>query len=110
MYTAADFDEIYDLGHVAGTHAYRTNVQASRASRTSIIPISQDAIDQAALDAAARYRAAQQAQTPDFTDDAIAFDRIYAAGWVVATIAEQDWYQEDPDAYLIELGLVVESD
>jgi len=97
--TGEGFDAIANLGHDLATIAYRKSVLAGTP------PIYQDqaSMDTAALVAASRYREAQQASVPNFTDDDQKFDAAYAAGYVVATQAEQDAILRDPDGYGAEL-------
>lgn len=99
IYRAAeDFDTIYDLGHEAGTVAYRAS-----ALSTPIIYTDQSILDAVALNSALQYRESQQAVIPNFTDDDERFDAAWAAGYIVGTIAEQDFCLSDPEGYLAEI-------
>ena len=65
--------------------------------------LSQDVIDAQGLAEAARYREEQEATIPNFTDDAVRFDRQFAAGYIVAFLNEQDCFLADPDGYRAEV-------
>jgi hypothetical protein len=96
--TAENFDTIYDLGHEAGTTAYRAS-----ALSTPIIYKDQLILDTVAQRFARQYREIQQANIPNFTDDDERFDAIWEAGYIVGTIVEQDCYLSNPDGYLAEI-------
>ncbi len=97
--TAEGFEAIYNLGHDAATEIYRVSILRG-APR---IYQNQATLDAAALLAASQYREQRQASVPNFTDDDQRFDAAWAAGYVVATLAEQDTYQSCPQGYLTEL-------
>jgi len=63
----------------------------------------QASLDAAALVAAQRYREEQQSRIPNFTDTDLTFDVAWAAGDIVATVAEQDASWSDPEGYRAEV-------
>jgi len=97
--TAEGFDAIYALGHDAATEVYRVGI-LSREPTVYKAPAKADADS---LLAAQEYREERQAIVPNFTDDNVRFDAAWAAGFVVATIAEQDAFLCDPEGYCAEL-------
>ncbi len=97
--TAEGFEAVYYLGHDVATEIYRTSILQG----APIVYQNQAILDAAALLAASQYREQRQESTPNFTDDDQRFDAAWAAGYVVAILAEQDAYQNCPEDYRAEL-------
>ncbi len=97
--TAEGFEVVYYLGHDMATEVYRASILQG----PPIIYQNQAILDAAALLAASQYREQRQAVVPNFTDDDQRFDAAWAAGYVVATLAEQDTYLSYPEDYRAEL-------
>jgi serine/threonine protein kinase len=97
--TAEGFEAVYLLGHDVATEVYRASIL-----RGAPIGYQNQAIlDAASLLAASQYREQRQASVPNFTDDDQRFDAAWAAGYAVATLAEQDTYLSCPEGYRAEL-------
>jgi hypothetical protein len=97
--TAEGFEAMYYLGHDMATEVYRARILQG----SPIVYQNQAILDAAALLAASQYREQRQAVVPNFTDDDQRFDVAWAAGYVVATLAEQDTYLSCPEDYRAEL-------
>ncbi len=97
--TAEGFEAAYYLGHDVATEIYRASILQG----VPTVYQNQAILDAAALRAASQYRAQRQESILNFTDDDQRFDAAWAAGYVVATLAEQDAYQKCPEDYRAEL-------
>ena len=96
---AEGFEAVYHLRHSLATGIYRASILRG----APIVYQNQAILDAASLLAASQYRVQRQASVPNFTDDDSDSTEAWAAGYVVAALAEQDTYPSCPEGYLAEL-------